>query len=518
MKHFIIVAISILFCFADVCAQRIQFGTPFSKRSKLPNIQAVSVLEKQNNQRLATALSGSDDFAVPIHANYTPDNSGQWDFVDNQKVWRLALYSPSAYSLNLIFSNFCIPCGAELYMYGADTSQAAYSFNSDNNTEWLPTVPVSGDVVIVEYKEPCDADFPGSFEIVQVGHDFRGVFASKKPEYLSDCQIDVNSEMASDWQNEKRSVCKIVINGTTLCSGVLLNTSDASFSPYVLTARHCISTEKQAQNSIFYFNYESPDSIDNQYVVGANLIALKDNDDGYLDFSLLKLKSAVPAEYNAYYAGWDCSGELPFAAACIHHPNGDVKKISFVNDTLSQASYRLFDSNSFWRVDEWQFGATEIGSSGAPLFNSEHNVIGILSGGDSDCSFPMNDFFQKFSVCYDGYQYDSLQLKHWLNPNGDNITKLAGNFGVPMNANDKSAEHNFDIYPNPFSSYISLSVDNDFITEVQLFDLTGRKFLAKKFAEIHTAALAIDDLPRGSYVCKIILKGGGVLDKLIIKQ
>jgi hypothetical protein len=59
-------------------------------------------------------------------------------------------------------------------------------------------------------------------------------------------------------------------------------------------------------------------------------------------------------------------------------------------------------------------GTTEPGSSGAPLFNEQHRIVGTLTGGRSNCSYPRDDSFTKFGVSWDTYPDSSNQLKYWL--------------------------------------------------------------------------------------------------------
>ena len=506
--------------FALVQPQQAQPGLPvrpLSMRKAMPNIQNVSQLQSCSQLSEAVSAASADDFAIPFSTDFNPCNSGEWSRTDNQQVWRIAIASHNACSMNLILSGFNIPCGADLYIYGAD-AQKIQHYTSDDNAPFLPTPPVAGDVVFVEYNEPDTAAFQGFFEIVQVAHGFRNVLLRQHADIQSDCHINADSELVAEWSDERRAVCKILIGGTTFCTGVLLNTTDGSFLPYVLTARHCINTEKQALNSIFYFNYESSNSIDTQYIVGASLVALKDNDEGFLDFALLKLNNSIPDDFNAYYAGWDCSGAQPVGAVCIHHPDGDVKKISVDKDTLRSASYRIFDADSFWNVEEWESGATEVGSSGAPLFNDAHRVVGILSGGDSQCGYPMNDYFQKFSVCYNSYNDDSMQLAHWLNPAGANVQAIDGSYSLKSGVASKTMVANCAVYPNPVHSQLFLTSENEPVEKVEICSLDGVVVLRKMNVEQTDCAVDVSALPHGVYVCRIGFTGGNDCKCLIVKE
>jgi hypothetical protein len=114
----------------------------------------------------------------------------------------------------------------------------------------------------------------------------------------------------------------------------------------------------------------------------------------------------------------------------IHHPQGDVKKITIdstgpVSDTYLDT---LYDLESHWRVLEWDLGTTEAGSSGAPLFNQNQEIIGDLTGGEASCDFNFNDFFAKISRSWDDFGPAQYQLKAWLDPDSTSFIRLPGYF------------------------------------------------------------------------------------------
>ena len=54
------------------------------------------------------------------------------------------------------------------------------------------------------------------------------------------------------------SVCKIIVDGTELCSGTMMNNTANDGKPYFLTAAHCITKQSaNDQTVIFYFNYQT---------------------------------------------------------------------------------------------------------------------------------------------------------------------------------------------------------------------------------------------------------------------
>lgn len=69
----------------------------------------------------------------------------------------------------------------------------------------------------------------------------------------------------------------------------------------------------------------------------------------------------------------------------IHHPSGDFKKLSIYNGHLLPACWAECPSNDHWKVEHWTRGTTEPGSSGSPLFDASHRIVGQLHGGSAAC-------------------------------------------------------------------------------------------------------------------------------------
>ncbi len=128
---------------------------------------------------------------------------------------------------------------------------------------------------------------------------------------------------------------------------------------------------------------------------------------GGSDFLLLELNSAVPEAYNPYYNGWNRGTPSGSSGVGIHHPGGDIKKISTYTTGLSSCtpnvSGEIMATNAAWCLG-WASttngtGVTEGGSSGSPLFDSNGRIVGTLSGGSSTCANPTaGDAYGKFAI------------------------------------------------------------------------------------------------------------------------
>jgi len=178
------------------------------------------------------------------------------------------------------------------------------------------------------------------------------------------------------------------------------------------------------------WNYESPTCENGTDFTppstsGATVIA----NNSASDFALLELDEApfhLTPSLCLYYNGWDRSGSTPSNTTCIHHPAGDIKKISIDVDPLSS-------NGNLWRVNDWDTGTTEGGSSGSPLFDSNQRVVGQLYGGLASCENDLYDDFGKFSVSWNNSTDSRRRLRDWLDPLGTNPNTLNGAYLFPTN-------------------------------------------------------------------------------------
>ncbi len=361
-------------------------------------------------------------FGKNFAVNLGLDNSGVWETLANgDKVWRLKIYAPGALTINLSFNDYHLPKGAQLFIYNESKSEILGAFTHKNNqpSRVFATDLVTGDIVILEYYEPQGVSFSGSLNADRVTHGYRSLI--DKARGFGDsgfCNINVNCPEGDDWQDHKRAVALIIVNGNEWCTGSLLNNVLEDGTPYFLTADHCLTGG--VATWVFRFNYESEncqsqDGPKTQAVTGAVVRASSSNS----DFALLELTSKPPDSYGAYYLGWDNSGNQPTSQVCIHHPSGDIKKISFDNDPAISTTWQ---SAEVWEVSNWEDGTTEGGSSGSPLFDQNQRVIGQLYGGPASCTDISDDNYGRIDASWDGFSAGT-RLKDWLDPgnSGDSV-------------------------------------------------------------------------------------------------
>jgi lysyl endopeptidase len=366
------------------------------------------------------------------------ENSGTWHELSNGgKVWMLRLHCENALTVNLTFENLTIPEGNELYVYNEDKTFILGKFTQNHVYDGqLGTELVPGKIAIVEYYvAPKNVGIPVSLSIDKVTHGYRAAseYIEKGLNTSGSCNMNVNCPDGTPWAEQKRGTVMLVSGSNGFCTGSMINNTANDGKPYVLTANHCYSNPA---SWIFRFNWESATCTNPgtsptfQSLSGAVLRARRTP----TDFCLVEItgglqSGTVPASYNTYLSGWDKSGTIPTSTVGIHHPDGDIKKISF-DDNASSAVQAMgsTEANSCWQVQWDRNTTTEGGSSGSPLFDQNHRIIGQLWGGQASCTnLTGADFYGRVSMSWEPSGSNSTnQLKYWLDPSNTGVSVLDG--------------------------------------------------------------------------------------------
>jgi hypothetical protein len=424
---------------APVSAQISAGGTPRSFQQALSSLPptvtmaAVDVAQYQAEDERADKEEPYR-FGASIDVRLTLKNAGTWENLpDGSRIWRLRISSPGAYSISLLYDQWYIPDGCDLFIYNDRRDRVIGAFTSSNN--WVDgtniTAPVADDASTLEYFETAEQAGQGSLSISNVVHAYRNLFGRYQASPLDDygtsgaCNNNINCPEGAAWQTNKRGVTMILLSsGSRICTGSLINNTSQNQTPYYLTANHCLGGNNTWQ---FMFNYEAP-SCTNQDGPTTQTVSnstLKANWSGS-DFALLQLSATPPSAYNPYYNGWNRIDAAATNTVCIHHPDGDIKKISFDNNPPVSGTWSGTPANSHWNITQWDDGTTEPGSSGSPLFDQNHRIVGQLHGGDASCSYNYNDFYGKFSLSWTGNGTNATRLSNWLDPASTGATTLDG--------------------------------------------------------------------------------------------
>src|SRR2546430_8553679 len=327
---------------------------------------------------------------------------------DGSQITVLVIKSSGASGVGVHFRNFALAAGEEVYVYGPAVDSIVcgpYTNKGPWGSGEFWSGTIVGDIAVIEFYTRTNKTGKGFeiFEASTIFPELGGGPQSVVPDATPlPCEVD-----ASCYPNSlNNAVGRILFNdnGVFVCTGTLLNDGAQDFTPYFLTANHCVSTQTIAQTVEVYWFYQTTDC--NSGVLrsdwvhqtgGADLLATESSN----DFSLLQLANNAPG--GAYYSGWtsglQSTGTVVFG---LHHPDGYLPPA--LNSFLRRSAGTITDTNGSCLVDgyriDWTSGLTEPGSSGSGLWNSNGELVGVLSCGSlATCNNPY-DNYSKFADFY----------------------------------------------------------------------------------------------------------------------
>jgi hypothetical protein len=396
--------------------------------------------------------------ATSIDVALSLSNAGQWSTLPGgESICQLHLHARGAEALMIYYSDFYIPKGGKLYIYNADKTQVlgAYTYQTHPSGGAFATEMIAGDELVFEYVAATDGEMP-RIDIASVGYAYNHVFIENGDISLraasEPCNVNINCEEGADWQDQKKGVCYMVQkigDKAYMCTGSLINNTDNDLKPYIISASHCAmegakeATADDMSQWLFYFHkeYESCSNasgiVTPKTMVGCKKIAMTDMN-GESDGLLLLLNASVPENYDVYYNGWDRRSTPARSGVGIHHPNGDMKKISTFTEPVTTATFQTAEGhsepNAHWNATfvatENGHGITEGGSSGSPLFNENKLIVGTLTGGNSSCDYLHGlNLYGKLGYHWNRYtKSDNTRMDKWLDPLNSGVETLQGRY------------------------------------------------------------------------------------------
>jgi len=402
-------------------------------------------------------------FARAREIKVTPFTHGKWEGDGDWLLWTMEVGSEGAESLNFGFREFVLPQGGELTLQARSGEKLRFT-SSDNDAHgelWTPILPT--DLVAMELSVPKGEIDEVRLALEKVNHGFRSAKGGRL-KGIGDstsgrCHVDVICSAQDDaafgpvvdmFRNQIRAVGAYTVDGVEVCSGALVNNTRNDATPYFLTAEHCGLTPALAPSVVVYWNFEN-----SSCRIPGSVASGSDGDGPILefnsgaifraayaetDFCLIELDDAVDSAVEPYFAGWDRRGIPASMAVGIHHPGVSEKRISIEVDPTTATDY--YQNNSIAqgthvRVGDWDFGTTEGGSSGSPLFDQSGRIIAQLSGGEAACGNDEPDWYGRLSQSWEGGGTAESRLRDWLDPLDSQVDILEGiNAGVFVRVSD----------------------------------------------------------------------------------
>lgn len=420
---------------------------------------------------------GPKRFAIGHELKVNPAGYGHWTNGPNgSMVWTFEIETPDAAHLGFGFNPFHLPEGATLNITSPDGGEKLGTLTAENNnsTGQYWTQVLMSSKALLTLTVPAGRQNEVQLELVKIGHGYRGFGARTKYCKSGSCNMDVACLGPSDpWNDQRRSVAAYTRGATDTCTGSLVNNTAGDHRLIFATAGHCgMNSNADAATIVAYWNYESPTCRTpgspasgtpvpkpSTTYNGANFLA-NHGATSSSDWTLLEFVQPMNPAFNHFWAGWDRTGNpvncsVPGTAsstdglcASIHHPGVDEKRITFIQEPMLVRTYMQPTSTgtSHWYV-AWDPNppllpgiqpppasvvpnVTEGGSSGSPLYDVQHRLIGVLSGGLSACGATganLTDYYGRLAISWEGGGTPATAMKTHLDPvGGGTATVLDG--------------------------------------------------------------------------------------------
>ncbi len=386
-----------------------------------------NAIEAEDVQRQADGLAPR--YAIPFDESISPGSDGIWEMLpDGRLNWRLRITSPAAVSINLGFERWWLPDSAEMTVEPTRGSNGLRAFTSMDNKDhgelWTPPVP-GDDIMLsiaVDAKDHLLVEEHVTLTSINIG--YRGFYDMIDIARSGSCNYDVTCPETVGWEDEIPCVAAISTGGSLFCSGFMVNNIRNDRDPLFMTANHCGVSSGNAASLVTFWNYENDPAVNcpgagnetaslDQFITGSDFLQSGSSS----DYTIVRLNSSPPQEWEISFCGWDAGPQASDWSVAIHHPSVDAKRWSIDYDASEIYGYNG-PGDTHIRIIDWDLGTTEPGSSGSPLFDQNHRVIGQLHGGYAACGNDLEDWYGRLYTSW------NAGLSSVLDPDGTGQTAI----------------------------------------------------------------------------------------------
>jgi hypothetical protein len=297
---------------------------------------------------------------VASSVNLNTVNAGAWSTLSTgEKKWQLIIQNPGAEALSFVFKTFKLSKGSIFWVQNKVGEKVSKVLTDEDMLEDFQqniALCYGDELVLTLIDQPNAIRSELIMDRVFFNYRSTGNLVSKnKINESASCEVNVNCTEGNNYKDEKRGIALVyIIEGQSAgyCSGSLVNNLAQDCKPLFLTALHCGVSTSASDMALwkFYFNYEAVDcsnptsvgTLFSHYINGCVRLADSADNGGDTgsDFLLLQLgtlanqvatiNSLRSPSINAYWNGWDANTAANTGGGVgIHHPSGDIKKISY---------------------------------------------------------------------------------------------------------------------------------------------------------------------------------------------
>ncbi len=354
-------------------------------------------------------------------------------------AWAMRLDAVGSGGVRLRFDDVRLPDGAQIHIYN-EAGDVRGPYEGKAGTFWTHTI--DGEQIYVQVDQTEQA--PEGDVRFRIGAMLLLDAASQLfcPNNAA-CVEDGSCYGANEWSEidkARKAIAHInFINEESgfVCTGGLLADRDETTSiPYFLTANHCIDNAGLAATMEAWFDYRTsacrdqcPDRPFRSSTLGATLL----RHSAVEDYSLLMLDEEPPAD--AWYLGWTDSPVANASGTVLYrlsHPRGSPQAFSLhqVDTTISPGGFCGTTSmpRGPFIFSRNLIGATEGGSSGAPVMQANGQVVGQLFG---ICGFNILDVCDadKNRILDGAFASYFDEVAKWLDPDPARLPLTVHKFG-----------------------------------------------------------------------------------------
>ena len=351
-----------------------------------PLIRAASVSEAQ--------------FAVPVPHRVSAARNGSWSVAHGVATWSYAVSVPGAVSLSFHAARVTLPAGASLLVRGERTTTAYGAPDVHRGQLWSRVQP--GAALQFTLSMPAAARAQLVFEIasLQVGYRALGPGVADHPYYRqlrdktgaasgnSSCVVNYECKVTAANTPAGAATVALLVANQFQCTGTLINDVPGDNTPYVLSARHCITGQVDvaddpvaaAEATTIYWDATTACAAklasiyDPGIPMQAGAQTLVEQQDAWL----IRL-DVNPVVSDAQFAGFDATAGAVSGGYTVHHAEGFDKQFTAWFGQAAKSTLVTGFAPFLETVN--QTGNIGSGASGSALYDQNNRLVGSLTYG-----------------------------------------------------------------------------------------------------------------------------------------